>query len=209
MDKYHFEIKGTRPLLMHWDNLRWQDEQRKRATKALRGAAGDDRSTLGMWQSFIYAVAHKGGARCVMPGENVDAALREAGKQLKDGRRSLKAAVLSGVQCSEEHLAFYAAAPGQSLQPVDLAEKDLWTPYDQGSPHPALTLYLKRVRVNSARHVRVRPRFDAWAVEGVLLVARLSEDHIRQLFALAGSEIGLGDWRPRFGRFELTGVEKE
>lgn len=55
----------------------------------------------------------------------------------------------------------------------------------------------------------VRPRFDAWALDLTLSVdqSQVSLATIRELVALAGSRIGLGDFRPQrkgsFGRFTI------
>ena len=59
------------------------------------------------------------------------------------------------------------------------------------------------------RVTRTRPYFKDWAVdaEGMFDPAVISVDELREIAQTAGTMIGLGDWRPRFGRFEAT-VEK-
>jgi hypothetical protein len=61
------------------------------------------------------------------------------------------------------------------------------------------------VRVGDARTMRTRPRFPNWRaqVRATFLPSVLNEAEIRDLFAVAGFSVGLGDWRPRFGRFEI------
>lgn len=65
------------------------------------------------------------------------------------------------------------------------------------------------VKVGTNRVTRTRPQFRAWAVEadGVYDPAVINLDELREIAETAGRMIGLGDWRPRFGRFSAV-VEK-
>ena len=51
--------------------------------------------------------------------------------------------------------------------------------------------------------MRCRPWFPEWTVqaEGILDPSVLELDDLTTIADNAGSLIGLGDWRPRFGRF--------
>lgn len=60
------------------------------------------------------------------------------------------------------------------------------------------------VRVQTARVIRTRPIFNEWALvtnvqyeDSVVNAATVSG-----WFNIAGALVGLGDWRPRFGRFQ-------
>jgi hypothetical protein len=59
------------------------------------------------------------------------------------------------------------------------------------------------VRVGQVRVMRTRPRFDGWSAEVVVkyLPSLLNPEHVRGFLTAAGEQVGLGDWRPRFGRF--------
>jgi hypothetical protein len=61
------------------------------------------------------------------------------------------------------------------------------------------------VRVGTARTMRTRPRFDVWNVEfnAAYLPSLLSRSLIADIFAISGFARGLGDWRPKFGRFRV------
>jgi hypothetical protein len=61
------------------------------------------------------------------------------------------------------------------------------------------------VRIGAARMMRTRPRFDAWNVEftASYLPSLLSRSLILDIFTASGFARGLGDWRPRFGRFQV------
>jgi hypothetical protein len=59
------------------------------------------------------------------------------------------------------------------------------------------------------RVMRTRPRFDSWAVTVPLLVDETVIDprDVQHAFEMSGRLVGIGDFRPRFGRFtvELMG----
>lgn len=72
-------------------------------------------------------------------------------------------------------------------------------------------LYMKRAPINKAKHVRVRPRFEVWEVEGVLKITNeiIDETLLQKMVKIAGEQSGLGDWRPSspmspgpFGQFK-------
>lgn len=55
------------------------------------------------------------------------------------------------------------------------------------------------------RSMRMRPRFDVWAVNVVLLVDEtvLDPRDVVRAYETAGRLVGIGDFRPRFGRFTV------
>ncbi len=58
--------------------------------------------------------------------------------------------------------------------------------------------------------MRVRPRFNAWGLKFTLAVDDevISPEHVREALMVAGSRVGLCDFRPRFGRFEVVSWAK-
>jgi hypothetical protein len=60
-------------------------------------------------------------------------------------------------------------------------------------------------RVQRNRVMRTRPIFREWAlrVQVTYNDTLLNVADIRELLHLGGEHIGLGDWRPKFGRFEV------
>jgi hypothetical protein len=62
------------------------------------------------------------------------------------------------------------------------------------------------VRVKKARVMRTRPQFKDWTIEFTVLynpeVVDLAD--IDNALDVAGSQVGLCDWRPRFGRFSVN-----
>lgn len=65
------------------------------------------------------------------------------------------------------------------------------------------------VMLRDRRFMRVRPRFDQWALNVALIVDESVIDprDVVAAYDAAGRLVGLGDYRPRFGRFtvELVG----
>lgn len=65
------------------------------------------------------------------------------------------------------------------------------------------------VTEGGARVMRYRARFDGWGLhfEIVLLNGRLTEAAVRGLLDHAGRYVGIGEYRPRLGRFVVTAWE--
>jgi hypothetical protein len=78
------------------------------------------------------------------------------------------------------------------------------------------SLFVKRARIGSSKHVRVRPRFDVWTASGTITVLddTLTPAVMQALLDVSGRLVGLGDWRPsspasgRYGIFtaELSAI---
>lgn len=65
------------------------------------------------------------------------------------------------------------------------------------------------VRVQNARVSRMRPKFDAWQTTVFLKYEPSSVNlaRIDDWLSVAGSMIGVGDWRPQNGRFDAERVK--
>ncbi|HEY8837582.1 MAG TPA: hypothetical protein VIO16_07880, partial [Dehalococcoidia bacterium] len=62
------------------------------------------------------------------------------------------------------------------------------------------------VRVGQARVMRTRPIFRRWSamVTFEYLDDQLDGSDVIDILRVAGRIVGLGDWRPRYGRFEIV-----
>jgi hypothetical protein len=69
---------------------------------------------------------------------------------------------------------------------------------------------LQNVVIQRSRIIRARPRFDKWELNFQILNIdeRITKDIIKEVLTDAGRFTGIGDYRPRFGRFEVTKFEK-
>jgi hypothetical protein len=61
-------------------------------------------------------------------------------------------------------------------------------------------------KVGTSKVMRTRPRFDNWSaqLEIKFLPSMLNAKSVRGFLVAAGEQIGIGDWRPRFGRFSVS-----
>jgi hypothetical protein len=83
-----------------------------------------------------------------------------------------------------------------------------------GDTRPAAELYeeggkfvdRRSVRVGQARVMRTRPRFDKWSATVAITYneSLINPEQIKQALDDAGQQVGIGDFRPRFGRFECV-----
>lgn len=60
------------------------------------------------------------------------------------------------------------------------------------------------VRIQSSRIIRTRPIFNEWALTCTVQYedSVVNAATVAGWFAVAGTLVGLGDWRPRYGRFQ-------
>lgn len=179
-------IRGITPLIMHNGRL---SDPLDDATQALarltskRNKTLDDHKAVSKceWMGSLYL--DEKGAPC-LPGEVIEAALVEGAKKYKLGK----------------------AAKGGIIVLGDFALE-----YD-GPKDPAKmwenTGYLKRasVKVGTSRIIRSRPIFMKWAVSfAVQWDAMVIKDETTVLeIVVAAGQSGIGDWRPKFGRFEAV-----
>jgi hypothetical protein len=62
------------------------------------------------------------------------------------------------------------------------------------------------VRVQRARVMRYRPKLNKWALDFTITVLdeQLPVEVVREILDHAGRFVGIGDYRPKFGRFQVT-----
>jgi hypothetical protein len=71
--------------------------------------------------------------------------------------------------------------------------------------------FRKLVRVREALTPRTRPRFENWSavVTVTFLSTVINREQVVEFFRIAGSTIGIGDWRKKHGRFTVEEVPLE
>ncbi|NIN01493.1 MAG: hypothetical protein GTO24_26390 [candidate division Zixibacteria bacterium] len=78
-------------------------------------------------------------------------------------------------------------------------------------PHkiPKWEIDLQNVVVQRSRVIRARPRFDEWELDLQILNIdeRVTSNIIKDILTDAGKFCGIGDFRPRFGRFKVVKFE--
>ena len=185
--EFTIRIEGTAPLLMH--NARLANPLDP-VVKEIKKITGKRKKTDDDHEA-IARLEHMGGLYLdddlgpYIPAENIHRCLVDAGKKQKLGK-----AVTQGV---------LIASPVNPLAykgPRDSA--GLWDDKRFVSMWSA--------KVGMQRVMRCRPRFAEWATEatGHIDPEVLDPDELRTVAEIAGSLIGLGDWRPLHGRFRAA-----
>jgi hypothetical protein len=212
MRSYQVVLESVTPLLMHRDNLefkaiveRWQRDPANRD----KSIPGDDRSPAWNWIGSLY----HDGKQVALPTDCVMASCMGAGTEVKAprGKKTLKAQTQSGMAFAEPFLTFAVNGgrpiPMSALQPLHQDEN-----FDQhmlAVRDLGFALDIRRARIGTSKHVRVRPVFETWRATGTLNVwdDTLTTEILNTVFYLAGDKYGLLEWRPSgrrpgpFGRF--------
>lgn len=180
-------ITGTATLLMHNSRLANPLDPAAKALKAVTGKRGKTDEN----HEEIARLEHAGSLYFdadlgpYMPGDNIWRALYDAAKKSKRGPR-----IKEGVFISSDINPLAYDGP----RTID----GLWS--DENYRH------LASVKVQTSRTMRCRPQFRTWAcrARGTLDTSLLDLAELRDIADTAGNLVGLGDWRPRYGRFTAT-----
>ena len=180
----HFRITGVSPLLMHngllADPLNPHAKAIAQVASKRRKTEADHRQLAEL--EFLGSLYLSGGKPCI-PAEMMQAALVKAAGQERRGPKAKAGLVV---------------------------HDDLGLDYDGPTDPHALWAdegfrLRSSVRIGTSRIMRTRPRFSAWSAELAVafLPALLNPSDVRSFLVTAGEQIGIGDWRPRFGRFRV------
>jgi hypothetical protein len=185
VEKLKVRITGAAPLLMH--SIASQDIANPTAKtfKALSKKRNKTDSDLLELRRLEWAMGlYTKGGKVIIPGEVIEATMKEAGKKFKLGKEVSKA-----IRCVDDPELQY---PDKKLSLSDLYEKDGYA-------------FSTSVRVEKSRVNRTRPRFDDWSITTEILYdeSRLDRGQVVDILNEAGSYVGFCDWRPRFGRFSV------
>jgi hypothetical protein len=177
-------LTGIRPLLMHRadelsDVLAPITKQIKALTSKRRRTEEDEREIRRLeWHGGLY---WREGDGPYMPTANLERCLRDAAVITRQGKDLVRALVIPD------------DAPLIYRGPRDV--EALWA-------DPAYRSEMS-VKVGMARTIRCRPKFDKWEIEFTAHVEEsvLAVEDFTAIVDRAGLMTGLGDYRPRFGRF--------
>lgn len=185
MTKFEIKLTGTDSLLMH-DATRMSNpldlgarEMKKLSSKRQKTiedyqALADVEFRLGMYYDAV--------AGPYVPGDNLWRCLQDGARKMKLGT-AVKAGLIVG----------------DLINPLGYSgTRDL----DKLTADANFRHYAS-VKVGMARVSRCRPIFRDWSViaSGTIDPAVLDIDQLQSIADLSGQLVGLGDWRPRFGRF--------
>lgn len=213
---YAVTLTGTTPLLMHHDNIAWADTMdawKADASNKAGSKAGDDRSPAWRWLGCLYhddnvlVMPQDCIGRCFMGGATmVPVPGSKSGK-------TFKAQSQSGMMTGEATWPLLVSGhPVDVRKLLALQSERVFAEHQRVAEELGFSLYLKRAKVGTSKHVRVRPRFDSWSLAGTLVVwdDQLTASALVQILDYSGRYKGLGDWRPGgktpgpFGMFSST-----
>jgi len=175
-------LKSVCPLLMHNGALADPLDERTISLAAVTGKrlktrADHEEIARREWYGSLWLSDQ---LPC-LPQEAVEATFVQAAKTRRRGD-----AAKAGFVVNEPAMLVYDG-------PTDLAE--LWD--DENFR------LRKGVRVLSARTMRTRPRFPEWSavISATFLTTELNRSEVVDFMKIAGAMRGIGDWRPKYGRF--------
>ena len=193
-----YTITGLSPLLCHngqaIDPLNHYAKEMKRVSKK-KNKTDEDQVIISKveWFMSIYhdgkpdtlkdgAIAIDPAARLVLPANAIEAMIVAGSKKLKQGNLAKAGLIVD----EDAHL-------------IHDGPKNITELYETGR-------YTHRVaaRVGTARVMRTRPIFRVWSSTITVMhdESVIDEQDIFTIIKTAGQQCGIGDWRPRFGRFE-------
>jgi hypothetical protein len=180
-------IEGAVPLLMHNPRLAnpldpYAMELKKLTAK--RQKTEDDHIAIARVE-FLGSLYYERGTGVYLPGENIEACIRDGAKIKKRGVK-----VKRGVMCQEFRVPLTYDGPKTPEQLWDLPEfRDI-----------------RSAKTQQARVMRCRPIFREWRVSFTLTYQPdiIDPDEVRQSLHDAGEQACLGDYRPRYGKFAIS-----
>ena len=178
-----FKIQGVCPILFHngqtADPLNeWTKQIKTISGKRKKTDADHEKMAELEWMAALYV----SGGKVSVASNMLHGMLIEGAKKEKKGPLAK-----SGIWFTEDFFPLIYEGP------TDI--KELWQ-----DPNFRLTA---GVRVQTSRIMRTRPKFDKWNLEFSCDTddAQINEADVRGILETAGRSVGLGDWRPRYGRF--------
>jgi hypothetical protein len=146
------------------------------------------------WRDYFYATAD---GEIYQPSSHIEGALLKAAVNFKvAGKRgkSYKDLISMSVIVDPEMIPHCVKVPDELDTDAD----------------KLLYLDMRPVIVQRARVVRIRPCFKAgWELSFDIQVTddEIHPDLLQDILTLAGKTVGIGDYRPKFGRFNVVGFQ--
>ena len=200
MQNVQFTLTGISPILLHNGQTADPLNAYAKAMKSLnskRGKTDDDQVAISHleWFAGIYhdgaedqiddggKVKVSSSAKVIVPAINLEAALKAGAKKSKLGK-SIEAGCFIE---NDAHLIYEG--------PTDINQLHADGRFINRSA----------VKIGQVKIMRTRPIFRKWSLN---LTVSIDETviEVRQVFKAwqdTGRLVGLGDWKPRFGRFEV------
>ena len=178
-----FQWTSSAPLIIH--NGQTADTRNKWA-KAIKKISGKKSKTDADYEEMarlaFIAGLYMGADGPIIPSMLIDAVMINAAKKQKSGMQAK-----SGLFCLSHSPLGYDGPR---------ADDELWADEQ--------FRFVSLVRVNMARVVSTRPIFNEWScvVEMSYEETLINVSQLEEWSFIAGTQVGVGDWRPKFGRFQ-------
>ncbi len=180
------EVTGVAPLMQH----RYPMPDLATMVKGGKKSTGSKDYTQ-EWRDYLYAT-HDG--QICQPSSHLEGAMVKAAASFKvTGKR--------GKSYKDLFSANVFVDPPEILHGIAVPE-ELDTDADK-----CLYLDMRPVVVQRARVVRIRPAFKpGWHLAFTINVIddEISAEIVNDVLTLAGKAVGIGDYRPKFGRFMVS-----
>ncbi|HEV2627614.1 MAG TPA: hypothetical protein VGV41_03090 [Pseudolabrys sp.] len=188
-DTMRLRIVGERPLLMHSSRLADPLDPAAidlaRVTSKRHKTKADHEEVARLeWYGGLWAV---GGVPC-LPAEALEASFAKAAALRRKTRQAR-----AGFMVTEPAVVVFAG-------PTTIDE--LWA--------DSRFRLRRSVAVGNARTMRTRPMFPVgWSadVTASYLPTLLDRSEVLEIFQIAGAQVGIGDWRPRYGRYKAELID--
>lgn len=183
-------IKGVAPLMQH----RFPMPDLSDLSKGGKKSSGAKDYTQ-EWHDYFYA---EGNGQIYQPSSHIEGALVKSAVNFKvTGKRgkSYKDLIVANVIVDPERI------PHEGFTVPDELDADADKP---------MYLDVRPVIIQRARVVRIRPCFKTgWELGFEMQVNddEIQPDLLHDILALAGKAVGIGDYRPKFGRFSVIHYE--
>lgn len=188
-NKLTFTVKGVSPLMMHNGQLadplnKWAKQLAALTSKRKKTDA--DHAEISRVE-FLGGLYINGDGCPVVPGECIERCLVEAAKKSKLGKLFTSAVLCDG---------------NWPLDYKGPKEPDLLASDPNFCDRRSVVIQRNRI-------VRTRPIFRKWELAFTVhyLPNELEKEQLTQAVDVGGRLIGLLDYRPKYGRFELVSVE--
>jgi len=184
------KLTSVCPMLMH--NCQLADPTNK-FTKELKKVSGKRKKTdedhETMSEIEFMGGLYTDGKNYLIPSDNIEGTLIESARKEKMGKIA-RAAIF----CEEDFI---------------LSKFDGPKPSDKRFADPAC-IDKRMVKVQSNRILRTRPKFTNWESTGTITFdsSQIDRDDIERFIKRAGYQCGLGDYRPKYGRFEAKIIKE-
>lgn len=188
MKSLTYKLTGITTLLMHSDvtaNPLNEHAKKLKALTSKRKKTDEDYERIAEVE-FIAGIYYNERLGYYMPAKNIDATLLASAKQFKLGTTWKQAAIVD----SDVPFDF----PDREFPPAEL--------YKQKN---GLYVDMQTVKIGTSKMVRCRPAFNEWSFNFSVIIdeGKLNAEQVTQIVENAGKYIGICDYRPRYGKFNV------